>query len=197
MSRSLLTGNGARPTKVSQSSANPIARSQQARCSVPLRSSALAVLLAACLGAAALEPVTPLASYGRQSWVMENGLPQNTIQALVQTRDGFVWLGTEVGLVRFDGNGFQVYDKTSNPALPGNDIQCLLADSDGASWIGTSEGLARWKDGALRVFTTANGLPGNDIRSLVQSANGVVWAWSEQGLARFEEDHFVESTAAA
>ena len=57
---------------------------------------------------------------------MENGLPQNTVQALVQTRDGFVWLGTEVGLVRFDGNGFQVFDKNSTPALPGNDVRCLL-----------------------------------------------------------------------
>ena len=56
----------------------------------------------------ALEPTTPLASYGRQSWGMENGLPQNTVQALVQTRDGFIWLGTEVGLVRFDGNGFRL-----------------------------------------------------------------------------------------
>jgi ligand-binding sensor domain-containing protein len=54
----------------------------------------------------ALEPSTPLASYGRQAWGMENGLPQNTVQALVQTKDGFVWLGTEVGLVRFDGTGF-------------------------------------------------------------------------------------------
>ena len=88
----------------------------------------------------ALEPTTPLASYGRQSWVMENGLPQNTVQALVQTRNGFVWLGTEVGLVRFDGVGFQVFDKTSTPALPGSDVQCLLAASDGSLWIGLSAG---------------------------------------------------------
>jgi ligand-binding sensor domain-containing protein len=80
---------------------------------------------------------------------MENGLPQNTVQALVQTRDGFVWLGTEVGLVRFDGNGFQVFDKNSTPALPGNDVRCLLESRDGALWIGTSEGLARWKDGVV------------------------------------------------
>jgi diguanylate cyclase (GGDEF)-like protein len=73
---------------------------------------------------------------------MENGLPQNTVQALVQTQDGFVWLGTEVGLVRFDGNGFQVFDKNTRPALPGNDVRCLLAAKDGALWIGTSDGLA-------------------------------------------------------
>jgi len=68
---------------------------------------------------------------------MENGLPQNTVQALVQTRDGFVWLGTEVGLVRFDGNGFADFDRSSSPALPGNDVRCLLETRDGALWIGT------------------------------------------------------------
>src|SRR5277367_5781729 len=69
-----------------------------------LRLSVAAVLLlCGALGACALEPSTPLKNFGRQSWVLENGLPQNTVQALAQTRDGFLWLGTEVGLVRFDG----------------------------------------------------------------------------------------------
>jgi ligand-binding sensor domain-containing protein len=94
------------------------------------------VLILGALAARALEPSTPLASYGRQAWVMENGLPQNTVQALVQSKDGFVWLGTEVGLVRFDGNSFQVFDKNTQPALPGNDVSCLLATKDGAAWRG-------------------------------------------------------------
>jgi signal transduction histidine kinase/ligand-binding sensor domain-containing protein len=142
----------------------------------------------------ALEPTTPLASYGRQSWVIENGLPQNTVQVLLQARDGFVWLGTEAGLVRFDGNGFQVFDKTSSPALPGNDVHALLEARDGALWIGTSEGLARWQDGAVVSYTPANGLAGNDIRSLVQGEDGVIFVWSSQGLARFEENRFVDET---
>ena len=127
---------------------------------------------------------------------MENGLPQNTVQALVQTSDGFVWLGTEVGLVRFDGNGFEAFDKTSRPALPGNDVQCLLAASDGSLWIGTSEGLARWKDGEQTVFTAKDGLPGNDLHALVESANHAVWAWTGLGLARLDGDRFVDGTAA-
>jgi len=114
---------------------------------------------------------TALKNYGRQAWGMENGLPQNTVQALAQTKDGFVWLGTEVGLVRFDGNGFQVFDKNTKPgeggpSLPGNDVRCLLAASDGALWIGTSEGLARWKDGSVAAFTSKEGLPSNIIRSV-------------------------------
>src|ERR1017187_1378306 len=143
-----------------------------------------ALLLGFALPGLALEPSTPLANYGRQSWGMENGLPQNTVQALVQTRDGFVWLGTEVGLVRFDGNGFQVFDRNSSPALPGNDVRCLLETKDGALWIGTSEGLARWKDGAVTEFGAKDGLPGNGIRALAQDGNGTLWALTDQGLVR-------------
>ncbi len=138
------------------------------------------------VGAQALEPTTPLANFGRQTWVMENGLPQNTVQALAQTRDGFIWLGTEGGLVRFDGTNFVVFDQNSKPALPGNDVQCLLATDDGALWIGTTDGLARLKDGAVTTFTTSNGLPGNSIRSLQQGRQGLVIVTTENGEAGVE-----------
>ena len=139
----------------------------------------------------ALEPSTPLANYSRQSWGMENGLPQNTVQSLVQTRNGFVWLGTEAGLVRFDGNSFAIFDKNSTPALPGNDIRCLLETRDGALWIGTSEGLARWKDGMVTAFTTKDGLPGNSIERILETGEGELWANTDQGLARFIRDRFL------
>jgi signal transduction histidine kinase/ligand-binding sensor domain-containing protein len=158
------------------------------------RVGALAALAACWATANALEPTTPLANMNRQGWVMENGLPQNTVQALVQTTDGFIWLGTEVGLVRFDGYGFTVFDTKSKPALPGSDVQCLLAGKDGSLWVGTSDGLARLKDGAVTVFTTANGLPGNSIRALAQKANGPVVAETEAGAASILADR-VQSSA--
>jgi signal transduction histidine kinase/ligand-binding sensor domain-containing protein len=121
---------------------------------------------------------------------MENGLPQNTVQALAQTDDGFIWLGTEVGLVRFDGNGFQVFDQNSIPALPGNDVRCLLATIDGALWIGTSEGLARWKDGAVTVFTTKDGLPSNRIEHLDPDGQGGALVNGAVGLKGGQWVHF-------
>ena len=139
----------------------------------------------------ALEPSTAIANYSRQTWMMENGLPQNTVTAVIQTRQGFVWLGTEAGLVRFDGIGFQVFDRNSNPALPGNDIGCLLEAPDGALWIGTSEGLARWKDEALISYSTRDGLPGNGIRALAEDSSGQIWVYTDQGLARLSGDKFV------
>jgi len=148
-------------------------------------------LLGCGLPGQALEPTTPLANYSRQAWGMENGLPQNTVQALVQTRDGFVWLGTEVGLVRFDGNGFTVFDRNSTPALPGNDIRCLLETRDGALWIGTSEGLARWKVGVVTAFTMKDGLPGNGILELNGvDEKGALWLWTDQGLAQQTGERF-------
>jgi signal transduction histidine kinase/ligand-binding sensor domain-containing protein len=122
--------------------------------------------------ARAIDPSTPLADLSTQAWVLENGLPQNTVQALAQTPDGFLWVGTEAGLARFDGSGFQVFDRNSTPALPASDIHCLLAAGDDSLWVGTSEGLARMKDGADAVLTTHDGLPSNDIRALSFDSRG-------------------------
>jgi len=145
----------------------------------------LALLSGTERGAFALEPTTPLANYGRQGWATENGLPQNTVQAVAQTRDGFLWLGTEVGLVQFDGNGFAIFDQHSRPALPGNDVQCLLAAKDGSLWVGTSDGLARMKDGTVTTFTTADGLPGNDVRALTEDSDrSVVIVRTDGGTTR-------------
>ena len=148
------------------------------------------LLLSGAAPTAALEPSTPLANFGRQAWAMENGLPQNTVQALAQTKDGLLWLGTEVGLVRFDGIEFETYDRNSTPALPGSDIRCLLATMDGALWIGTNAGLARWKDGAVKTFTTQDGLPGNGILTLGEEEDGKLWLWTEKGIAQQEGERF-------
>lgn len=122
---------------------------------------------------------------------MENGLPQNTVQTIAQTSDGFVWLGTEVGLVRFDGNSFVLFDQNTKPALPGNDVTCLLGASDGSLWIGTSDGLARLKEGTVTTFTNANGLPGNSIRSLHDGQKGGVIVSTENGEVRIEGSNIV------
>ncbi|HET7100532.1 MAG TPA: two-component regulator propeller domain-containing protein, partial [Terriglobia bacterium] len=143
-----------------------------------------AFLLSIALTGLALEPVTPLAGYGRQSWVMENGLPQNTVHALAQTPNGFLWLGTEAGLVRFDGNSFTIYDPNTTPAIPSGDIRCLLAGPEGSLWVGTGDGLVRFKDGAVTTYGTKNGLPDGSIRALGEDSQGALWVYTDTGLAR-------------
>ncbi|MDE3061828.1 MAG: hypothetical protein KGJ51_02100 [Acidobacteriota bacterium] len=154
-------------------------------------------LAGAALSGWALEPATPLAEYARQAWVMENGLPQDTVQALTQTRDGFVWIGTEAGLARFDGVAFAVFDKNSNPALPSGDVRCLLETSDGALWVGTSDGLARWQGGTVRTFTTEDGLPGNTILALRVNERGAVLVSTESGTVGIEDSKVVPAIADA
>ncbi len=164
-----------------------------------VRVSALAMtgLLGGAALAWSLQPSTPLAGYSRQSWVMENGLPQNTVQALAQTRDGFVWLGTEVGLVRFDGVAFQLFDRNTTPALPGNDVRCLLAAKDGALWIGTSEGLARWNNGTMTAYAAKDGLQGSEIREIGEEPGLGLWITTNEGMFRLDQGHFVPAQTAA
>lgn len=154
------------------------------------------VLIGWALGgyrAAALQPGTPLARFSQQTWSVENGLPQNTISVLMQSRKGFLFAGTDAGLARFDGVGFRVYDHASSSTFPDAEIRCVLSDGgDGREeiiWVGTADGLVRLDGNQSVRLTTREGLPSDSIRGLVQSSAGTVWIWTEGGLARWDGDH--------
>ena len=157
---------------------------------------AFVVMTGAATRISALEPGTPLGRLARQSWTMENGLPQNTVPVLLQSRDGFLWAGTELGLARFDGTNFRMLDHATTASFPDSEITCLLDAADGSLWVGTGNGLVRWKNGSATSLTTHDGLPGNLIRGLAQTSDGVIWAWTEAGLARWAGQKF-ESNAGA
>src|SRR6266545_2044497 len=99
---------------------------------------AAALLLAA--PALALDPGRPLARYSLGAWSVDRGLPDSAVFAIVQTRDGYLWVGTTEGLARFDGLRFVVFDKANTPAIRHNQIQALFEDDAGALWIGTYGG---------------------------------------------------------
>ena len=93
---------------------------------------ALIAAAAACVPACrALDPGDTLDQYGRQTWHTEAGLPQATVHAIAQTRDGFIWLATDGGLVRFDGYRFTVLDSENTAALTSNHIRSLAEDRAG------------------------------------------------------------------
>jgi signal transduction histidine kinase/ligand-binding sensor domain-containing protein/CheY-like chemotaxis protein len=138
--------------------------------------------------AGAGDEVRPLAQYGREVWQTEQGLPQNSIQAILQTRDGYLWLGTQEGLARFDGVRFVVFDKTNTAAIRHNSIQALLETRDGSLWIATYVGgLARLKDGQFTAYSTAEGLPDDQVLSLLEDRAGTLWAGTRGGLARLDD----------
>src|SRR5258708_32049463 len=93
-----------------------------------------------------LDPRKAITQYSHNVWSSENGLPQNSILAITQTRDGYLWLGTEEGLVRFDGVSFTIFDKTNTAEIKHNHVLVLYEDG-GSLWIGTQGGLNRLKDG--------------------------------------------------
>src|ERR1700748_2397375 len=107
----------------------------------------------------ALDPAQTLRQFGQQLWQTDNGLPQNTVHAICQTRDGYLWLATDGGLVRFDGIDFTLFDRRSTPELRSNLIGALTETSDGTLWAATADGLLRRNQGSLQVLGAANGLP--------------------------------------
>ena len=151
---------------------------------------AAALLLLASTRALALDPNRSLNEFGHQAWLTENGLPQNTVQAIVQTHDGYLWVGTQEGLARFDGLNFTVFDKENTPAFKSNDIRFLHEDKQGRLWISTSYGLVCRHNGQFTSFTVNEGLPDNSIGPLAEDTSGNVWIGTAAGLARFANGSF-------
>src|SRR5581483_6559964 len=113
-----------------------------------------------------------LTQYLRDVWQRPQGLPQNTVQDLLQTRDGYLWVATGDGLVRFDGVRFTVFDRRTDPALSGDDMSTLLEDRQGVLWVGTvGGGLLVYRDGTLQPFTAAK-LPNAVITDLYETTDG-------------------------
>ena len=124
-----------------------------------------------------------------RSWQTDQGLPNNTVRAVTQTRDGYLWLGTDAGLVRFDGVSCRRYGLTEG--LGSLQVTVLLEDAAGALWIGTEGGgVSRWADGRMETFTVKNGLAGNSIQALTEGAPGEIWVGTPTGLSRWRDGRF-------
>lgn len=83
-----------------------------------------------------------------ESWTTDDGLPQNTIHSIVQTPDGYLWLATLDGLVRYDGVRFQIFNKNNTRGVESNRFRQIAVDRDGALWVGTEEGgVTRYHNG--------------------------------------------------
>src|SRR5512132_745516 len=145
---------------------------------------ALAFLLAFASGAAALEPSVSLAHYGYDAWDSDSGLPQNSVNTILQTRDGYLWLGTQEGLVRFDGVHFRIFDTRNTPALGDDYVETLCQTRDGALWIGTLNGLARYKDGRFDRMTFGATLESQPVYALLEASDGALWIGSRDGASR-------------
>lgn len=179
------------------SHARSVRRSGRAQSLGARRLGALLLLLSLCGGPShALRPGKMITQYGQDAWQAEQGLPQNSVAAIAQTRDGYLWLGTEEGLARFDGVSFKTFDGRSNPPLHANNVSFLFEDSQGTLWIGTSGGgLARYRDGKFTALTTKEGLSHNFVTAICEDAQGALWIATLAGLNKFEDGRFTRYTA--
>jgi signal transduction histidine kinase/ligand-binding sensor domain-containing protein len=136
-----------------------------------------------------------LTQYSRRVWTQEQGLPQDRVRAIAQTTDGYLWLGTDEGLARWNGYEFTIIDKAGGN-LPANSIQTLAAAPDGSLWIGTNGGLVWMRGGRFRTYTTRDGLADNRINKVLVDRNGVVWALAG-AVSRLENGRFATLDSAS
>ena len=121
---------------------------------------------------------------------LEQGLSQSVIRAMLQTRDGYLWLGTEAGLNRYDGYQFTVFshDPANVESLSSSNITALYEDRQGRLWVGSANGLNRRQDSGTSF--TRYPLQGETVRAIAESSNGTVWVSTDYALYRFQNDAF-------
>jgi len=154
---------------------------------------ALAIgLLLTWQSASGLDPARPMTQYLHESWGTADGLPQDNVVSIAQTPDGYLWLGTEEGLARFDGIRFKVFDKSNTPELKSSFISALLVDQMGNLWIGTGGGgVLRMNNGNFVIFTTQDGLSNDSVLALGEDREHGIWIGTEGGgVNRFKEGKF-------
>jgi signal transduction histidine kinase/ligand-binding sensor domain-containing protein len=140
----------------------------------------LGILLACCPRASALNPSLDINQYAHKAWTIREGFFKGVIDAIAQTPDGYLWLGTEFGLLRFDGVQTVPWEPPAGEHLPSSNIRSLLATRDGRLWIGTNDGLASWKDGKL---TQHPEIVGQHVTRLLEDHEGTLWAGGSATLA--------------
>lgn len=152
------------------------------------------LLASASFAASGLDPQKAITQYTQDVWGADAGLNNNSVTAIAQSQDGYLWLGTEEGLARFDGVKFTVFNRQNTPGMQSNQISALLADTHGNLWIGTDGGgLTRLKNGKFTTYTTRDALSNNVILSLYEDRTGVLWIGTNGGgLCRFENEVFTK-----
>ncbi len=148
---------------------------------------ACALLLWLSLELPATVPQRGLEGYSRRIWQTQDGLPEEPVQALAQTPDGYLWIGTSGGLVRFDGAEMVVFNRENTPALRENSVFCLLVSKSGDLWIGTEGGgVVRYRRGTFRRFSGEEGLSNGFVRTVLEDRGGQFWVGTDAGLFRLQ-----------
>ncbi|MEW6159773.1 MAG: two-component regulator propeller domain-containing protein, partial [Verrucomicrobiota bacterium] len=125
-----------------------------------------------------------------RSWQSDEGLPDNSVCGVAQTPEGYLWVGTHGGLVRFDGVRFEEFPPQSISGVPNQVVRSMLLDRDGRLWLGMDRGpVVRIGENGARVFTTQEGLPDLQMTSMTEDEQGAIWVGYTTGsLIRIQGD---------
>jgi signal transduction histidine kinase/ligand-binding sensor domain-containing protein/CheY-like chemotaxis protein/HPt (histidine-containing phosphotransfer) domain-containing protein len=140
------------------------------------------LLMLVSLSAHALDPELKLSQYVLDNWQIPQGLPQSSAQAIARTPDGYLWVGTQEGLARFDGIRFVVFDHDNEPGIPDKHIVALFVDTAGRLWIGTSAGIAVYEQGHFESLSVVPDLEHAFVRAIAQGEQGRIWVGTDSGL---------------
>jgi ligand-binding sensor domain-containing protein len=169
-----------------------------ARCRQTGRVAALVAVLALAGSrpGTALDPKTDLSQYTVDVWQDTGGLPQNFVKTILQTRDGYLWVGTKSGLARFDGLRFTVFDDRRPDQLAESEVWTLLEGDDGSLWVGTfGGGLSRYRDRRFTTYRKGDGLASDFVVTLARGRDGSIWVGTTDGLSRLKDGRFTSYTA--
>ena len=155
----------------------------------------MASLVLLCLAhtAYAIDPSRELSQYIRDQWGSSKGFPGGQVYAITQTGDGYLWIGAEKGLVRFDGINFRLFHHANTPSLPVGPVRGLVADSEGALWIHWGgPRLHRYRHGKFEDVSSTLERPEGSITAIARGANGDVLLFAlVNGTLRYSGGKFV------
>jgi signal transduction histidine kinase/ligand-binding sensor domain-containing protein len=161
---------------------------------VRLRAVALVagLLFAIARPVAAIDAATPLAGYSLASWTQKDGIGSSLIWSLALDKVGYLWVGTDGGLLRFDGVRFVSWETFASLPNPRASVRTLLAAKDGTLWFGFGEpgGIGTLRGTSVRLYGTADGLPDGIVMSLAEDASGTIWAAGRFGIYRFSDQRW-------
>lgn len=150
----------------------------------------LILALASCLATSllGLSPDKRITQFSVHTWSQEQGLPSSAVLSMLQGNDGYLWLGTNAGLVRFDGVRFVTPEPLSGLTAGAATILSLASGSDGSLWLGTGGGgLLRYHQGTVTTFGSAQGLPDQNVNALLFDAKGQLWIGTGAGLVVWKD----------
>jgi ligand-binding sensor domain-containing protein/signal transduction histidine kinase len=157
------------------------ARKRAATCAL-----AAIIFMTFCARAIALDPKLQVTQYVVDNWQIPEGLPLNSVESIARTSDGYLWIGTQEGLARFDGYRFTVFDRSNQVALPEKWISALYVDRSGRLWIGTRDGMAVFENGRFSPFDQIEALRHASIRVIIEGSAGHMWVGTETGLVEID-----------